>query len=150
MKQFAVTISLIASILFATGTSFADDTAQSRRAHIENVTGSTLDSQGTDFHVTSRHRDDSPAHRRGAIDYRSNDVSEARRHADARAVSSALGSHHNVVVEEVYRPAGGVGPSAQRDTTYQGGWQGRTTWGPVRATDTHTHVQPNVRATPAR
>lgn len=117
--------------------------AENRRKHIENVTSDVLHEHGRQMEVTSRHRDNSSAHRRGAIDISSKNLSEMERGAEAQDISARLGPHHRVVVEEVHRPKSGVGPSAQKNTTYQNGAKGDPTWQPVKATATHTHVQPN-------
>jgi len=95
--------------------------------------------------ITSRDRTTPPsaAHNRGAVDYRSNDISTRARHREASTLSQRLGGRYTVVVEEVHRPArGAAGPSAQINTAYRGGNRGNTRVGPIRATGTHTHVQP--------
>jgi hypothetical protein len=102
--------------------------------------------------IKSRHRDDSAAHKRGAIDYSSKDLTEAERHEEARQLSDALGSKgigHTVVVEEVHvREPGTEGPSGQVNTAYRDGVQGNVRVGEAKATATHTHVQPEERRTP--
>lgn len=138
-------VALLALSVFAPSLARAGEPtaeAQSAREHIETTTSEVLDGRGRELEVTSRHRDDSTAHQRGAIDYRSNDISSSERHEEAREVSRALGNNHQVVVEEVHRAEGGYGPSAQQNTTYQGGERGASRWGDVKATGTHTHVQP--------
>ncbi len=105
-----------------------------------------VESSNRAFRVTSEQRDDSPAHQRGAIDYRSKDIPSEQRHTEAAAVSRALGPDHTVVVEEVHRPAPGAqGPSAQTNTAFRNGVQGNERVGQDKATATHTHVQPEVR-----
>jgi hypothetical protein len=97
--------------------------------------------------VTSRDRTTppSPAHDRGALDYRSNDISQQARHQEAQELSKSLGPTHTVVVEEVHRPAvGAQGPAAQVNTAYRNGAEGKTHTLPATATSTHTHVQPEV------
>jgi hypothetical protein len=93
---------------------------------------------------TDRIKPPSAAHNHGAIDIRSNNISSAHRHEEARAISKNVGPSGRVVVEEVHRPGRGqAGPSAQIDTTYQNGAKGSARAHDIKATGTHTHVQPN-------
>lgn len=117
--------------------------AAQRRAHIERTTNQVLTERGRTMVVTSRHRDNSQAHQRGAIDIRSNDISRQARHDEARAISERL-RNHNVVVEEVRG-------NRQTNTTYRNGVQGAERNLPRHATGTHTHIQPDrPRCTPTR
>jgi hypothetical protein len=116
-----------------------------RRQEIKDVTGATLGSRGRQMVATSEHRDNSPAHQNGAIDFRSKDLSPEDRHHEAKAVSKALGSHHTVVVEEPHAPAPGAeGPKGQVNTAYRDGKKGNTRVTEIKASATHTHVQPDV------
>lgn len=116
-----------------------------RRQEIKDVTGEVLASRGRKLEVTSEHRDNSTAHQQGAIDYRSKNISSEERHEEAKEVSEALGEHHTVVVETVHRPEPGAeGPTAQIDTAYRDGQEGKTRVKEVKATETHTHVQPDL------
>jgi hypothetical protein len=126
-----------------TGTSNRTATPEQRRQHITSVVNSTAQRPIT---VTSGHRDNSTAHQRGAIDIRSQDISSAARHREAANISRALGSNHTVVVEEVHKVnRGQQGPEAQVNTAYRSGVQGNVRTGPVKASATHTHIQPNRR-----
>jgi hypothetical protein len=94
--------------------------------------------------VTSEYRSNSPAHRRGAIDISSKNLTPAQRRAEAQAISSRLGRGYNVVVEEVHQvQRGQFGPSGQVNTTFNNGRQGTVRVGDVRASATPTHIQPN-------
>ncbi len=99
--------------------------------------------------IKDRHRDNSPAHRRGAIDYRSKDVSRTKRHKEAKDLSGRLGKDYTTVVEEVYYHPVTKDPDDQRNTAYKDGKKGRTRWTHqsngrgVKASATHTHVQPD-------
>lgn len=139
-------LALLAAAAVTPSLALADEpsaAAREARSNIESTTQRVLEDRGRELDVTSRHRDDSPAHARGAIDYSSKDLSTTERHEEAREVSRALGDNHQVIVEEVHRAAGGHGPAAQENTTYQGGDKGATRWGAVKASGTHTHVQPS-------
>lgn len=127
--------------------------AESSADSIKETARPIVESSNREFRVTSEHRDNSPAHQRGAIDYRSNDVPSEQRHTEAAAVSRALGPNHTVVVEDVHLPAPGAqGPSAQTNTAFRNGVQGNERLGQDKATATHTHVQPEVlqRSEPTR
>jgi len=116
-----------------------------RRQEIKDVTHATLDSRGRQMVVTSEHRDNSQAHKNGAIDIRSKDLSPEQRQSEAKAVSKALGSRHTVVVEETHAPAPRAeGPKAQVNTAYRDGKKGNTRVTEMKASATHTHVQPDV------
>lgn len=91
--------------------------------------------------VTSRHRNNSTAHARGALDFSTRGRNRTQRQAHARQYSKALGRGYNVVVERVSKPR--VGPPAQINTTYNNGLRGRRRVGPIKASATHIHVQPN-------
>lgn len=128
-----------------------------RRQHIEDVARTVLESHGRDLKVTSGARTNSPAHRAGALDFSSKDLSAEQRHAEAKAVSKNLGhtfdsKKHTVIVEEVHRPEpGALGPSANIHTAYRDGQRGNTRVkelaDPHQAT--HTHVQPDVSTEPS-
>jgi hypothetical protein len=123
------------------GSSGPTPAAQKERAHIEKVTGSTLASLGRPMVVTSRHRDDSPAHQRGAIDISSKSLSTVQRHNEAKTISKNLGSGYTVVVEEVDHKTG-----KQTNTSYANGQLlNRHTNQPILASETHTHIQPNAK-----
>jgi len=115
--------------------------AKQERARIEATTRAAM---SRPMVVTSRHRDNSEAHKRGAIDISSKNLSSAQRHAEARALSKALGPRRTVVVEEVHAAPRHYGPEAQRNTAYRNGVQGNSKLGPVRASATHTHIQPDA------
>jgi len=114
--------------------------ADKARQHIEKVTKETLDKRGREMVVTSRYREDSAAHMRGAIDIRSKELSTEQRHAEAKEISKNLGKDYTVNVEEVDRPIG-----SQTNTSYRNGeLLNRHENQPKTATDTHTHIQPDV------
>lgn len=120
-------------------------TPAQNRQHIVNTVNRTAQRPIT---VTSGHRGNSAAHRRGAIDIRSRDIPSPARHTEAAALSRGLGRNHTVVVEEVHsvnRRAGVQGPQAQVNTAYRNGVRGNVRVGPVRASGTHTHIQPDRR-----
>jgi hypothetical protein len=112
--------------------------SQALRQHIKDVTGEVLQSRKRELNVTSEYRANSEAHKAGAIDISSKNLSAKDRHSDALAISKKLGSNFRVVVEEVDAKT-----NTQTNTTYQGGVKGRTRTGlEKRATATHTHIQP--------
>lgn len=126
----------------------AGKTPAERRQHIKDTVNATATRPIT---VTSEHRDNSAAHRRGAIDIRSKDISTEARHTEARQISKALGKDHTVVVEEVHRvdhKRGQHGPEAQVNTAYRDGNKGSTRTMAIPKSDsaTHTHIQPEVPA----
>jgi hypothetical protein len=105
------------------------------RDDVKNTTRKTLDRP---MAITSEDRSKpaSPAHDRGAIDIRSNNISGEQRNQEARRISKNLGPNYNVVVEE-------RGRGTQTNTTYNNGQQGHQRDVKPRATATHTHIQPN-------
>lgn len=112
----------------------------------EDIKTTTQQSMPRPMRVTSEDRTTprSAAHDRGAIDIRSHNVSAPQRHQEAKEISRHLGPHYTTVVEEVHRPAPGQpGPSAQTNTSYRDGALVRQSSGPVKATGTHTHIQPD-------
>lgn len=148
MKTFfstsAVASLTIAAALFfgasAHAASHHADTPAAASAR-ENIKTSTSAAMNRPMTVTSEFRDDSAAHRRGAIDISSKDLTSAQRHAEAKTISNSPGlKNHQVIVEEVHTTK--YGPNAQANTTYQNGVQGNTRWGEVKASATHTHIQP--------
>jgi len=121
-------------------------TATQRREHIKDVTETTLQDRGRVMDVTSEYRENSAAHRRGAIDIESRSLNSATRHSEAQAISRNLGSGHTVVVEEVSADG-----RTQTNTSYRNGVRQNTHVNqPVTATATHTHIQPDGAATSAR
>lgn len=132
-----ILLPLATTLLFATTSAAQARTADQCRQNITDTTRQVLEERGRPVVVTSGHRDDSAAHRRGAIDIRSNDVDSPTRHADARAISERL-PNHNVIVEE-------RDGNRQTNTTYRNGVRGATREGPARASATHTHIQPDAR-----
>jgi hypothetical protein len=112
--------------------------AETFRKHIRSVAKNVLKSQGRRLVVTSGFRANSQAHMVGAIDISSKDLTPKVRHADAREISRRLGARFRVVVEELDPIT-----KTQTNTTYQGGIKGKTRVGlPIKATATHTHIQP--------
>jgi hypothetical protein len=124
--------------------------ADARRQNIVDKTGAVLKENGRTLDITSGARKNSEAHKRGAIDFSSKGLDTEARHAEAAEVSEELGSDHTVIVEEVHEPAGGAeGPRGQVDTAYRNGDRGNVRVHEVRASATHTHVQPE-RSEPVR
>jgi hypothetical protein len=124
--------------------------ANQRRQQIEQTTQRVLQERGRTMEVTSRDRQNSTAHQRGAIDIRSKDIPRTERHSEARVISRELGRNHTVIVEERNVPP--IAPGYQMNTSYRNGQPVRSSAQPGRATETHTHIQPDrtVRAMPAR
>ena len=108
-------------------------TPEEHRKHIEKTAKEVRNAR-----ITSGHRDDSAAHRRGAIDIASKGLTKKERHNEAREISEKLGREYRVVVEEVRG-------DRQTNTTYEGGEKGRTRDNVRKATETHTHIQPNKK-----
>lgn len=133
---------IVVLVLFPLATYAAtQQRAQQCRTHIENTTRQVLQDCGRTMVVTSRHRDDSAAHQRGAIDIRSINIPQPTRHAEAQEISRRL-PNHNVIVEERRG-------NAQTNTTYRNGQQGAVRQVPPHATA--THIQPDARnCRPAR
>ena len=151
-RHFTLTCKRLNNLTFAVGFSLGcihaqSNTTQSKQAD-RAVIEAGIRSIPRNPVITSRDRTSPPsaAHDRGAVDFRSNNVSPTTRHSEARELSNSLGRKNTVVVEEVHRPnRGAEGPSVQVNTAYRDGTQGNTRVGPVRATQTHTHVQPERR-----
>jgi|SRR4051812_45532876 hypothetical protein len=144
------TVSQITAIVYllAAAAQGADSDATRRREHIERTTERVLHDHGRSMEVTSRYRDDSEAHKRGASDIRSKDIPRPERHSEARDISRALGRGHTVIVEERNVPP--LRSGYQMNTSYRDGQPVRSSAQPARATETHTHIQPDRTVTPAR
>jgi hypothetical protein len=114
-------------------------TEEKTRQHIESIVKAALEARGRQMVITSGYRDNSDAHRRGAIDISSKDLSQEDRHAEAKDISAKLGKEYTVIVEEVDQASG-----TQTNTLYRGGQSiAKQPNQPKSATATHTHIQPN-------
>jgi hypothetical protein len=121
----------------------AEKTPAEQRQHIKEAVITTV---GRDVKVTSEHRGNSAAHQRGAIDISTKDLPATQRHTEAKQISKTLGKDYTVVVEEVHRvPKGQQGPEAQVNTAYRAGTQGNVRTGEIKASATHTHIQPDKK-----
>jgi hypothetical protein len=112
--------------------------AENNREWIKLGVREYMAASGRDTKVTSEYRENSAAHRRGAIDISSKDLTPAQRREDAKAISQKLGKGYTVVIEEV----GADGK--QTNTSYREGKLLNTHKDqPKTASATHTHVQPD-------
>ncbi len=114
--------------------------AESKRIEITEKTKEKVEESPTRvFTRTSGYRENSEAHKRGAIDIRCHDISSEERHIEASAISQNLGSHYLVIVEERH-------DFGQTDTHYRNGKKTKTEekdTDHVTADGIHTHIQPN-------
>jgi len=110
------------------------------REHIEEVTRETLAKRGEPMVVKSRYRDDSEAHKRGAIDISSKDLKPDVRHDQAREISKNLGKEYDVIVEENHD----YHKKTKTTITYRDGIKGNTREVAITRNDEgiHTHIQP--------
>lgn len=138
---------LTSSLSFSqTGVVLPATTVTKKDAYRQDVRDSVSAGSNRSPVVTSEDRTSpkSAAHDRGAIDIRSKDINSAARHQEATNISKQLGNRGTVVVEEVKRPSpGAAGPTAQVNTSYKNGAQGKTKTLGQTASETHTHVQPD-------
>jgi hypothetical protein len=103
--------------------------------HIKDVTEEVLSERGREMVVTSEYRNNSAAHKRGAIDISSKDLSGEDRHEEARVISERLGQGYTVVVEEI------IDNKDQLNTSYREGAQLNQHTDKITASATHTHIQ---------
>lgn len=152
MKRFVVstlafwTASYAVVSIGQTSVTLPPTTVTKKDAYRQDVKDAIQSGSSRSPKITSEDRTSpkSAAHDRGAVDFRSKDVSSTQRHTEAANVSKSLGTRGTVVVEEVHKPAPrAAGPSAQFNTAYKNGTEGNTRTTGVKATETHTHAQPD-------